>query len=100
MRLYDPPEVRFLHRPEGVATVVALSAAALVGVIAWLVRWYRPQAVRFDDSFRDQFGLTISSEAMDRQFLAELGWRIATRPAMPAYHEDEQFARPRVTATR
>lgn len=35
MRLYDPPEVQFLRRPEGVATVAAVSMAALVGVIAW-----------------------------------------------------------------
>jgi Zn-dependent M28 family amino/carboxypeptidase len=36
----------------------------------------------------------------DMRFLAELGWRIATRPAMPAYYENEQFARPRITATQ
>lgn len=38
MRLYDPPEVRFLRTPEGVATVAAVSMAALVGVIAWARR--------------------------------------------------------------
>ncbi len=36
----------------------------------------------------------------DMRLLAELGWRVATRPLMPAYHENEQFARPRATATR
>ena len=36
----------------------------------------------------------------DMRLLAELGWRIATRPLMPAYHENEQFARPRATSTR
>jgi len=36
----------------------------------------------------------------DMRLLAELGWRVATRPLMPAYHEDQQFARPRATATR
>jgi hypothetical protein len=38
MRLYDPPEVRFLRSPEGVATMAAVSVAALVGVIAWARR--------------------------------------------------------------
>lgn len=38
MRLFDPPEVRFLRRPEGVATMAAVSVAALVGVIAWARR--------------------------------------------------------------
>jgi Zn-dependent M28 family amino/carboxypeptidase len=36
----------------------------------------------------------------DLRFLAELGWRVANSEAMPAYHEGEQFARPRATATR
>jgi Zn-dependent M28 family amino/carboxypeptidase len=36
----------------------------------------------------------------DMRLLAELGWRIATQPLMPAYHENEQFARPRATSTR
>jgi Zn-dependent M28 family amino/carboxypeptidase len=31
----------------------------------------------------------------DMRFLAELGWRVANDAAMPAYHEGEQFARPR-----
>jgi Zn-dependent M28 family amino/carboxypeptidase len=35
----------------------------------------------------------------DMKFLAELGWRIANAPEMPRYHEDQQFARPRLTAT-
>jgi Zn-dependent M28 family amino/carboxypeptidase len=35
----------------------------------------------------------------DMKFLAELGWRIANAPEMPRYHEDQQFARPRQTAT-
>ena len=36
----------------------------------------------------------------DMRFLAELGWRVATQPEMPAYHAGEQFARPRLTGTR
>jgi Zn-dependent M28 family amino/carboxypeptidase len=36
----------------------------------------------------------------DMRLLAELGWRAATRSTAPAYHEGEQFARPRATATR
>jgi Zn-dependent M28 family amino/carboxypeptidase len=32
----------------------------------------------------------------DMRFLAELGWRIANAPEMPAYHPSEQFARPRL----
>ncbi|MBI2186231.1 MAG: M20/M25/M40 family metallo-hydrolase [Acidobacteria bacterium] len=35
----------------------------------------------------------------DLRFLAELGWRIANLAEMPAYHPNEQFARPRVKAT-
>jgi Zn-dependent M28 family amino/carboxypeptidase len=31
----------------------------------------------------------------DMRFLAELGWRVANAPAMPAYNPNEQFARPR-----
>jgi hypothetical protein len=38
MRLFDPPEVQFLRTPEGVATMAAVSVAALVGVIAWARR--------------------------------------------------------------
>jgi Zn-dependent M28 family amino/carboxypeptidase len=34
----------------------------------------------------------------DMRFLAELGWIIANDPGMPAYHETEQFARPRADA--
>jgi Zn-dependent M28 family amino/carboxypeptidase len=36
----------------------------------------------------------------DMRFLAELGWRIANLPEMPAYHPTEQFARPRLDPTR
>jgi Zn-dependent M28 family amino/carboxypeptidase len=35
----------------------------------------------------------------DMRFLAELGWRVANAPEMPRYNEDQQFARPRQTAT-
>jgi len=35
----------------------------------------------------------------DMRFLAELGWRIANLGEMPAYHPNEQFARPRLKAT-
>ena len=35
----------------------------------------------------------------DMRFLAELGWRIANAPEMPAYHAGEQFARPRVNSS-
>jgi Zn-dependent M28 family amino/carboxypeptidase len=31
----------------------------------------------------------------DMRFLAELGWRVANSAEMPAYHPNEQFARPR-----
>ena len=36
----------------------------------------------------------------DMRFLAELGWRIANAPEMPAYNPSEQFARPRANATQ
>jgi Zn-dependent M28 family amino/carboxypeptidase len=35
----------------------------------------------------------------DMRFLAELGWRIANAPEMPAYNPREQFARPRAQAS-
>ena len=50
------------------------------------------------DEFRTDWDYTGAVE--DLQLLAELGWQAATRPTMPAYHEDQQFARPRATATR
>ena len=31
----------------------------------------------------------------DLRYLADLGWRIANDPAMPAYNTGDQFARPR-----
>ena len=36
----------------------------------------------------------------DMRFLTELGWRIANARTMPAYHSDQQFARPRQTPAR
>jgi len=36
----------------------------------------------------------------DMRFLAELGWRIANLAEMPAYHPNEQFARPRLPPQR
>jgi Zn-dependent M28 family amino/carboxypeptidase len=35
----------------------------------------------------------------DLRFLAEFGWRVATITQMPAYHANEQFARPRSGST-
>lgn len=47
----------------------------------------------------DQFKTTwdYTGAVDDMRYLAELGWRIAMQPSMPAYHPDEQFARPRQT---
>ena len=42
----------------------------------------------------------FSGAVEDMQFLAELGWRIANARTMPAYHPNEQFARPRQSAPR
>jgi Zn-dependent M28 family amino/carboxypeptidase len=50
------------------------------------------------DEFREDWEYTGAVE--DMRLLAELGWRAATRPIVPAYHEDEQFARPRAAAGR
>jgi Zn-dependent M28 family amino/carboxypeptidase len=38
---------------------------------------------------------TYESAVADLRFLADLGWRIASDPAMPAYNPGDQFARPR-----
>jgi Zn-dependent M28 family amino/carboxypeptidase len=45
------------------------------------------------DEFKDDWDYTGAVE--DMRFLAELGWRIASETAMPAYHANEQFAQPR-----
>jgi Zn-dependent M28 family amino/carboxypeptidase len=44
-------------------------------------------------------GWTYDAAVEDMRFLAELGWTIANLPEMPAYHPDEQFARPRTIGT-
>jgi Zn-dependent M28 family amino/carboxypeptidase len=46
-----------------------------------------------------QQGWDYAGAVNDMKFLAELGWRIANAPEMPRYNEDQQFARPRQTAT-
>jgi Zn-dependent M28 family amino/carboxypeptidase len=45
------------------------------------------------DEFKGDWDYTGAVE--DMQFLAELGWRVASDATMPAYHANEQFARPR-----
>ena len=45
------------------------------------------------DEFKDDWDYSGAVE--DMRFLAELGWRAASAPTMPAYHASEQFARPR-----
>jgi Zn-dependent M28 family amino/carboxypeptidase len=39
----------------------------------------------------------FGAAAREMQIMADLGWRIAADPAMPAYDADDQFARPRAT---
>ncbi|MBI4887327.1 MAG: M20/M25/M40 family metallo-hydrolase [Acidobacteria bacterium] len=41
-------------------------------------------------------GWDYTGAVNDLRFLAELGWRIANLTPMPAYHSNEQFARPRI----
>ena len=36
-----------------------------------------------------------SGAVEDLRLLAEMGWRVANDPKMPAYNADDQFARPR-----
>ena len=45
------------------------------------------------DEFKQ--GWDYSGAVQDLRLLAEMGWRIANDPAMPAYHSGDQFARPR-----
>jgi Zn-dependent M28 family amino/carboxypeptidase len=45
------------------------------------------------DEFKKDWDYSGAVE--DMRFLAELGWRAANAPTMPAYHANEQFARPR-----
>jgi Zn-dependent M28 family amino/carboxypeptidase len=47
------------------------------------------------DAFKEDWDYAGAVD--DMRFLAELGWRIATSPAMPSYHEGEQFAQPRAS---
>jgi Zn-dependent M28 family amino/carboxypeptidase len=50
------------------------------------------------DEFRDDWDYSGAVE--DMRLLAELGWRVADAPVMPAYHANEQFARPRAEGAR
>ena len=45
------------------------------------------------DEFKEDWDYTGAVD--DMMFLAELGWRAANSTSMPAYHANEQFARPR-----
>ena len=45
------------------------------------------------DEFKEDWDYTGAVD--DMRFLAELGWRVANSEMMPAYHDNEQFARPR-----
>jgi Zn-dependent M28 family amino/carboxypeptidase len=45
------------------------------------------------DEFKEEWDYTGAVD--DMRFLTELGWRVANGEAMPAYHANEQFARPR-----
>jgi Zn-dependent M28 family amino/carboxypeptidase len=47
----------------------------------------------------DEYGpdWDLSGAVEDLRFLADLGWRLAETVEMPRYHEDDQFARPRLT---
>ncbi|MGE0446251.1 MAG: M20/M25/M40 family metallo-hydrolase [Vicinamibacterales bacterium] len=45
------------------------------------------------DEFRDDWD--FSGAVDDMRVLADLGWRLANDAQMPAYHPNEQFARPR-----
>jgi Zn-dependent M28 family amino/carboxypeptidase len=47
------------------------------------------------DEFKEDWDYTGAVE--DMRFLTELGWRVANSETMPAYHANEQFARPRST---
>jgi Zn-dependent M28 family amino/carboxypeptidase len=49
------------------------------------------------DEFSTEWDLTGGVD--DLRLLADLGWRVANAPAMPRYHPDEQFARPRAGGT-
>ena len=50
------------------------------------------------DQFRAEWDYTGAVE--DMRLLAELGWQLANAPLMPAYHQNEQFARPRLNVPR
>jgi len=50
------------------------------------------------DEFRADWD--FSGAVDDMRLLAELGWRLSNASTMPAYHAEEQFARPRTHADR
>jgi Zn-dependent M28 family amino/carboxypeptidase len=50
------------------------------------------------DEFSKDWDLTGAVE--DLRLLADVGWRVANDPKMPAYKATEQFARPRASASR
>ncbi|MGH9348730.1 MAG: M20/M25/M40 family metallo-hydrolase, partial [Vicinamibacterales bacterium] len=50
------------------------------------------------DEFKAEWD--YSGAVQDLRFLAEMGWRVASDPAMPSYHPGDQFARPREKKTQ
>lgn len=57
-------------------------------------RHYHQPSDEFDPSW------DLSGAVADLQVLTRLGWEVASRPEMPAYHPGEQFAQPRANRTR
>ena len=69
----------------------------------WGARWGELMAWIINQQyFRERLNFGPGGETgavNDMRFLAELGWRIANAPDIPAYHPSEQFARPRLNST-
>lgn len=57
-------------------------------------RHYHQPSDEFDPSW------DLAGAVADLRVLARLGWEVAARAQMPAYHEGEQFAQPRANRTR
>jgi Zn-dependent M28 family amino/carboxypeptidase len=89
------------HFPLAKAGVPALSLSTGTGFVGPRAERARQLAQEYQEKHYHQPSDVVQPDwdfetaARDMRILADLGWRIAAEPAMPAYHPDDQFARPR-----
>jgi Zn-dependent M28 family amino/carboxypeptidase len=87
----------------GIPAVSISDSTEFIGRDPALAKKLRDEYIEKDyhqpsDEFKPDWDYSGAVE--DMQFLAELGWRVANGRTVPAYHPNEQFARPRQNAAR